>query len=67
MEIETAIRYNMPLIIFVINNNGIFFGHEEMPENDRTTALAPTSLNIETRYEKMATAFGGKGYFVKTH
>lgn len=46
MEIETAARYNMPLIIFVINNNGIFFGHDEMPESNRETELAPTSLGV---------------------
>jgi len=65
MEIETAVRYNMPLIIFVLNNNGIFFGHDEMPESNNESNLAPTSLKIETRYEKMADAFGGEGIFVK--
>ena len=51
MEIETAIRYDMPLIVFVLNNNGIFFGHEEMPENKNEANLSPTSLKVETRYE----------------
>ena len=30
MEIETAARYNLPLQIFIINNNGIFTGVEEL-------------------------------------
>lgn len=29
--------------------------------------FAPTSLKPETRYEKMAEAFGGVGIFVKNH
>ena len=29
--------------------------------------FAPTALKPETRYEKMADAFGGKGIFVKNH
>lgn len=67
MEIETAARYNLPLIIFILNNNGIFFGHEEMPDSKLPINLAPNNLGIETRYEKMAEAFGGQGIFVKTH
>lgn len=66
MEVETAIRYQMPLIIFILNNNGIFYGHEEMPEKEREMNLSPTNLGVETRYEKMAEAFGGVGIFVKT-
>lgn len=66
MEIETAIRYEMPLVVFILNNNGIFFGHEDMPDGDKSLELGVTSLKVETRYEKMAEAFGGVGIFVKT-
>lgn len=67
MELETASRYKLPLIIFILNNNGIFFGHDSMPDDELPLNLTPLNLKVDTRYEKMAEAFDGKGHFVKTH
>ena len=38
MELETVCRYNLPMIVFIINNNGIFTGVEELTsEKNRGT------------------------------
>lgn len=66
MEIETAVRYKLPFVIVIINNNGIFQGIEEL-EKDRTPLdIPPTALFPSANYEKIAHAFGAKGYLVKT-
>jgi 2-hydroxyacyl-CoA lyase 1 len=65
MECETLTRYGLGAIIFVINNNGIFTGCEELP-GDRSTAPV-TALNPATRYEKIAEAFGGVGLEARNH
>lgn len=42
---------------------------DELTSEKQKEALefAPTSLKPETRYEKLAEAFGGVGIFVKNH
>lgn len=67
MEIETASRYNMPLKVIVINNNGISMGAEEKSKDDNALTLPVTHLNPESKYEMVSQAFGGKGREVKTH
>src|SRR5688572_21695900 len=67
MEIETAVRANLSLLIIIINNNGIYHGldiktYNETPLNN----LPSTALLPDLRYELIADAMGGKGYFVKT-
>jgi 2-hydroxyacyl-CoA lyase 1 len=64
MEIESAIRHNLPFICIVINNAGIMYGTEEYPKDSHKGKVAPTSYRPKTRYDKLATAFGGKGYLV---
>lgn len=65
MEIETAMRYKLPFVIVIINNNGIFQGVEEL-EKDRTPLdVPPTALLPNANYEKIAHAFGAQGYLVK--
>nr|DBA24963.1 TPA: hypothetical protein GDO54_012548 [Pyxicephalus adspersus] len=72
MEVETICRHNLPIIIIVVNNNGIYNGLDEGTWNDMLkagdTALVtpPVSLMPNARYEQVMTAFGGKGYFVQT-
>ncbi len=62
MEVETACRYNLPLTVVVINNNGIGGGIAEMPK-DRPP---PPSVYLpEARYEKVMEAFGGRTYYVE--
>lgn len=44
MELDTAVRYNLPILIIIINNNGIYSGIEELPtknEDIPVTALNP--------------------------
>ncbi|KAI7806248.1 2-hydroxyacyl-CoA lyase 1 [Triplophysa rosa] len=72
MEVETMCRYKLPIIIIVINNNGIYSGVDpdtwrEMEKmGDMTTIAPPVTLLPEARYEQVMTAFGGCGYLVRT-
>ncbi|KAF4527015.1 hypothetical protein B566_EDAN001562 [Ephemera danica] len=73
MEIETMVRYNLPIIVIIVNNNGIYAGLDEsmwksLREDAEDLALVnpPTCLSVEVRYETMMTMFGRKGYFCTT-
>lgn len=61
MEIETATRYKLPMLILIINNNGIYSGVESLPGDPKETPV--TALNPSSRYEKLAEAFGGEGFY----
>ncbi|KAI7864449.1 thiamine pyrophosphate enzyme, N-terminal TPP binding domain-containing protein [Spinellus fusiger] len=67
MELETAIRAKLPLLIIVINNNGIYYGLEsdDYEQSRKSNNLPPTSLSPETRYDMISEACGGKGWLVK--
>jgi len=62
MEIETATRYNLPFVVIILNNNGIYSGIEELPKGIKNGEIPVTALNPTSQYEKMAEAFGGDGY-----
>ncbi|XP_076460393.1 2-hydroxyacyl-CoA lyase 1-like [Babylonia areolata] len=71
MEIETIVRYKLPVVIIIFNNNGISFGlksevWEVLESGDRTLTVPPTALAPDTRYEKLIEAFGGAGYMART-
>nr|XP_009937137.1 PREDICTED: 2-hydroxyacyl-CoA lyase 1 [Opisthocomus hoazin] len=72
MEVETICRYNLPILIIVVNNNGIYTGldadawKEMLKFGDPATCVPPVSLLPNSRYELVMSAFGGKGYLVKT-
>ncbi|XP_059674456.1 2-hydroxyacyl-CoA lyase 1 isoform X3 [Gavia stellata] len=72
MEVETICRYNLPILIIVVNNNGIYTGldadawKEMLKFGDPATCVPPVSLLPNSHYEEIMSAFGGKGYFVKT-
>lgn len=72
MEIETMFRYQLPIIIIIINNNGIYSGldsntfKEIQTVGDPTQSIPPNSLTSETHYEKMMEMFGKKGHFCRT-
>lgn len=72
MEVETICRYNLPIILLVVNNNGIYQGidtdswKEVLKFGDATTVVPPMCLLPNAHYEQVMTAFGGKGYFVQT-
>nr|XP_013217238.1 2-hydroxyacyl-CoA lyase 1 [Ictidomys tridecemlineatus] len=72
MEVETICRYNLPIILLVVNNNGIYHGvdkdswKEMLKCQDATTVAPPMCLLPDSHYEQVMAAFGGKGYFVQT-
>ncbi|XP_014486175.1 PREDICTED: 2-hydroxyacyl-CoA lyase 1 [Dinoponera quadriceps] len=72
MEIETMFRYKLPVIIIIVNNNGIYGGLDKetfrqmQSSGDPTQVTPPYSLTCETRYEKMMEMFDKKGYFCTT-
>jgi 2-hydroxyacyl-CoA lyase 1 len=76
-EVETMARYGMDILIFVINNGGVYHGDSEDSnawlemqkntiEGKSKGALRSSSLGWEVGYEKIAEMCGGKGYLVRT-
>lgn len=63
MEVETICRYNLPIVIVVMNNGGIYSGVDTENASSRPS---PTQLSPNGHYEKLMEAFGGEGYYVKT-
>jgi oxalyl-CoA decarboxylase len=59
MEVETICRYNLPVCIVVINNNGVYRGTDV--NGSGGTDVAPTVFVKNARYDKMMEAFGGVG------
>ncbi|XP_029048831.1 2-hydroxyacyl-CoA lyase 1 [Osmia bicornis bicornis] len=72
MEIETMFRYKLPIIVIIVNNNGIAGGLDSetfrqiQSSGEPTQVTPPNSLTSETHYEKMIEMFGKKGYFCRT-
>jgi oxalyl-CoA decarboxylase len=62
MEVETVCRYNLPVCIVVMNNNGIYKGTDVNPRGD---AMAVTQFVKNARYDQMMEAFGGVGVVAK--
>jgi 2-hydroxyacyl-CoA lyase 1 len=75
-EVETMARYGMDVLIFVINNGGVYHGDSKDSDEwlelqlksleGMRDGLRSTSLGWEVRYEKIAEMCGGKGYLVRT-
>jgi oxalyl-CoA decarboxylase len=63
MEMETICRHQLPVTVVIFNNNGIFIGQDEPPVLGQP--WPPTALSPGARYEKIAEAFGGNGYYVE--
>lgn len=79
MEVETLARYQMDVLIFVMNNNGLYRGDTDSAEqyNKRhantiagsTTGgegLTAWSLGYQTKYQKIAEMAGGIGIEART-
>ncbi len=64
MDFSTICRYKLPVTVCIFNNGGIYNGIGE--PLDKTTDPAPTTLDINARYDKLAEAFGAKAYYVTT-
>ena len=58
MEVETICRYNLPVCIVIMNNNGVYKGTDVNPLGGD---VAPTVFVKGARYDMMMTAFGGVG------
>ena len=63
MEVETICRYNLPVCIVIMNNNGVYKGTDVNP---RGGDVAPTVFVKDARYEKLMEAFGGVGVYATT-
>src|ERR687888_41123 len=63
MEVETICRYNLPVCIVVMNNNGVYKGTDADPTGRDP---APTVFVKGARYDKLIEAFGGVGAHVTT-
>ncbi len=59
MEIETICRYNLPVCVVVMNNNGVYRGTDVNPTGGAD--VAPTVFVKGARYDKLMEAFGGVG------
>ena len=77
MEVETMARYGMDVLIFVMNNGGIYHGDSDGAEEwlemrrrtqqgDSGAGLRSTSLGWEVGYERIAEGCGGIGLLVRT-
>ena len=64
MDFSTICRFNLPVTVCIFNNGGIYNGIGE--PLDKTTDPAPTTLDINARYDKLGEAFGAQTYYVTT-
>jgi len=64
MEVETICRYNLPVCVVILNNNGVYRGDEKNPIGGRDPA--PMVFVKDARYEKLMEAFGGVGVHATT-
>ena len=62
MEIETMVRYKLPVKMVVLNNGGIGGGVGPLEEGRK---VPPPILTYGARYEGMLAALGGKGLYVE--
>src|SRR5450631_164372 len=64
MECETICRYNLPVCVVIMNNNGVYRGDEV----NTTGGPDPSPLVFVkgARYEKLMEAFGGVGVLAST-
>jgi len=64
MDFSTACRFKLPVTVVIFNNGGIYNGIG-VPI-DKTSDPAPTTLDINARYDRIGEAFGAKSYYVST-
>lgn len=61
MEIETALRHNLPVVFLIANNGSIGGGRQRLMLGEAATGDGPAVI----RYDKMMEAFGGHGEYVE--
>ncbi len=64
MEVETICRYDLPVCVVILNNNGVYRGDEVNPTGGRDPS--PLVFVKGARYEKLMEAFGGAGVLATT-
>jgi len=64
MEIETIMRYKLPVTCVIINNNGVSMGVDDITMTEKPL---PHVYTTKARYEKLADTFGGKGWIVSQY
>jgi oxalyl-CoA decarboxylase len=64
MEVETICRYDLPVCVVILNNNGVYRGDEVNPTGRPDPS--PLVFVKDARYEKLMEAFGGVGAHVTT-
>jgi oxalyl-CoA decarboxylase len=64
MEVETICRYDLPVCVVILNNNGVYRGDEVNPTGGRDPS--PLVFVKGARYEKLMEAFGGRGVLATT-
>ncbi|MDE2343640.1 MAG: oxalyl-CoA decarboxylase, partial [Betaproteobacteria bacterium] len=64
MEVETICRYNLPVCVVILNNNGVYRGTDKNMSGGAD--VAPTVFVKDSRYEKLMEAFGGVGAYATT-
>lgn len=64
MDFSTICRYKLPCTVLVFNNGGIYNGVGVDPGDP--SGVAPTTLDINARYDKLGEAFGADSYYVTT-
>ncbi len=62
MDFATISRYKLPVTVVIFNNGGIYNGVGVNPSGG--IAPAPTTLDIDAKYNRIAEAFGADNYRV---
>lgn len=63
MEVETAVRTNLPMVIYVMNNSGVYHGvNPAAYDNVDKQPLPPTALQLNTEYHVLAQSLGARGF-----
>ena len=52
----------MPMLIIILNNNGIYSGVDELPSD--ISEIPVTALNPKVKYELIAEGLGAVGYLI---
>ncbi|MDE6197311.1 MAG: oxalyl-CoA decarboxylase [Muribaculaceae bacterium] len=64
MDFSTICRFKLPVTVVIFNNGGIYNGIGVNPSGGSDPA--PTTLDVNARYDKLGEAFGAKSYYVTT-